>query len=127
MSNVPPEAEWWANIDNLRTRRAYQTDLRDFVRFVGIVKPDEFRTVTRAHILAWRKNLENRKLSGSTIRRKLAALSSLFDYLCERNAVSLNPVAGGVKRPKRTGNEGKTPALGDHQARALLDAQTPIR
>ena len=124
LSKIPPEAEWFANLDNPRTRRAYQIDLRDFTGFVGIVQPDEFRTVTRAHILAWRKNLEGRQLSGATIRRKLAALSSLFDYLCERNAVSLNPVAG-VKRPKGNSNEGKTPALGDHQARALLDAPNP--
>jgi site-specific recombinase XerD len=80
--------------------------------------------VTRAHVLAWRTTLEKRGLSSATIRRKLAALSSLFDHLCERNAVSLNPVAG-VKRPKSNSNEGKTPALGDHQARALLDAPDP--
>lgn len=124
LSNVPPEIEWFANLDNPRTRRAYQIDLRDFMGFVGIAQPGEFRTVTRAHILAWRKNLEGRQLSGATIRRKLAALSSLFDYLCERNAVPLNPVAG-IKRPKGNSNEGRTPALGDHQARALLDAPDP--
>jgi integrase/recombinase XerD len=60
-------------------------------------------------------------LAKSSIRRKLAAVASLFDYLCEVNAVSHNPVRG-VKRPKAEGNEGKTPALGDGQARALLDA-----
>jgi integrase/recombinase XerD len=48
-------------------------------------------------------------------------LSSLFDYLCERNAVVGNPV-DGVKRPMANGNEGSTPALGDAQARTLLDA-----
>lgn len=124
LGNVPPEAEWFANLDNPRTRRAYQIDLRDFMAFTGITRADEFRTITRAHVLAWRRRLEARQLSGATIRRKLAALSSLFDYLCERNAVLLNPVAG-VKRPRGNSNEGKTPALGDHQARALLDAPDP--
>jgi len=57
----------------------------------------------------------------SGIRRKLSALSSLFDYLCERNAVSGNPV-DGVKRPMANGNEGSTPALGNAQARKLLEA-----
>jgi integrase len=33
----------------------------------------------------------------------------------------LNPVAG-VERPRGSSNEGKTPALGGHLARALLDA-----
>jgi len=36
-------------------------------------------------------------LSPASIRRKLSALSSLFDYLCERNAVAGVPV-DGVKR-----------------------------
>jgi integrase/recombinase XerD len=89
--------------------------------FVGIKTPEEFRTVTRAHVLAWRKDLEGRELSGTTIRRKLAALSSLFEHLCDANAVTHNPVKG-VKRPKVESYEGKTPALGDGQARALLDA-----
>jgi site-specific recombinase XerD len=124
LGKVPPEAEWFANLDNPRTRRAYQIDLRDFMTFTGIVQADEFRIVTRAHVLAWRKRLEARQLSGATIRRKLAALSSMFDYVCEQNAVLLNPVAG-VKRPRGNSNEGKTPALGDHQARALLDAPDP--
>jgi site-specific recombinase XerD len=124
LANVPPEAEWFANLDNARTRRAYQIDLRDFMIFTGIARADEFRTVTRAHVLAWRKHLEGGQRSGATIRRKLAALSSLFAYLCERNAVLLNPVAG-VKRPRSNSNEGKTPALGDHQARALLDVPDP--
>jgi site-specific recombinase XerC len=56
-----------------------------------------------------------------SIRRKLAALSSLFDYLCEVNAVTSNPVKG-VKRPRTSSQEGKTPAIGDHQARSLLHA-----
>ena len=40
-------------------------------------------------------------------------------YLCDKNAVTHNPVKG-VKRPKNESEEGKTPALGDHQARKLL-------
>ena len=48
-------------------------------------------------------------------------MASLFDYLCEKNAVTHNPVKG-VERPKTECGEGKTPALGDHQARDLLAA-----
>ena len=77
--------------------------------------------MTRAHVIAWRKDLEARGLAPASIRRKLSALSALFDYLCERNAVAGNPV-DGVKRPMANGNEGSTPALGDAQARKLLDA-----
>jgi site-specific recombinase XerD len=110
LKDVPPEVEWFENLDNDHTKRAYRRDLQDFMRFTGISRPDEFRVVTRAHVLAWRKDLETRPqkrpqpLSDATIRRKMAALSSLFEYLCEKNSVDFNP------------------ALGDHQARALLDA-----
>jgi site-specific recombinase XerD len=52
-----------------------------------------------------------------------SAASSL-EYLCEKNAVDFNPVKG-AKRPKVESNEGSTPALRDHQARALLDAPDP--
>ncbi|MGF6641728.1 tyrosine-type recombinase/integrase [Paraburkholderia sp. MM6662-R1] len=124
LAAVPAEAEWFANLNNPRTRRAYRIDLHDFMDFTGIQRPEELRVVTRAHVLAWRTALETRALSGATIRRKLAALSSLFEYLCEKNAVDFNPVKG-AKRPKVDSNEGRTPALGDHQARALLDAPDP--
>jgi integrase/recombinase XerD len=67
------------------------------------------------------QELEGRELADTSIRRKLSALSSLFDYLCEHNAVAGNPV-DGVKRPLSNSNEGSTPALGDGQARKLLDA-----
>ncbi len=91
------------------------------MRFTGIARPEEFRSVTRAHVIAWRDDLAKRALSGHTLRHRLAALSSLFEYLCEKNVVTHNPVKG-VKRPPVEGYEGKTPALGDHQARKLLDA-----
>jgi len=119
LAQVPPATEWFANIDSPNTRRAYRNDLKEFMAFIGIAAPDELRLVTRAHVLAWRKNLERRELAGATVRRKLAALSSLFEYLCDQNSVPMNPIKG-VKRPKVESYEGKTPALGDSQARHLL-------
>lgn len=121
LTDVPPEIEWFANLRNPNTRKAYENDLREFQRFVGIAQPEEFRTVTRAHVIAWRKDLEHRLCAPTTIQRKLAALSSLFAYLSEQNAVLHNPV-DGVKRPKSNRQEGTTPALSDEQARALLIA-----
>ena len=122
LARVPAAVEWFANIDNPRTRRAYQNDLEDFCGFVGLTGADEFRAVTRAHVLAWRAQLETRGLAGATIRRKLAALASLFDHLLENNAVAGGNPVHGVKRPKIETNEGKTPALGDDQAKLLLEA-----
>jgi site-specific recombinase XerD len=111
--------EWFANIGNLNTRRAYSNDLQEFMMFIGIATLAELRPVSRADVLAWRKDLERRELAGATVRRKLAALSSLFEYLSEANAVTHNPV-NGVRRPSVESYEGKTPALGDAQTRHLL-------
>jgi integrase/recombinase XerD len=121
LADVPPELEWLANITNAKTRRAYKNDVGEFSTFSRLNEPAQLRTVTRAHVIAWRKHLESRELEPSSIRRKLSALSSLFDYLCERNAVAGNPV-DGVKRPAANNNEGSTPALGDAQVRRLLEA-----
>jgi len=121
LAELPPEFEWLANLTNPKTRRAYKIDVEEFIAFAGLSGIAELRAVTRAHVIAWRKDLEKRELAHSSIRRKLSALSALFDYLCEHNAVAGNLV-DGVKRPMANGNEGSTPALGDAHARRLLGA-----
>ena len=106
-----------------KNRRAYKNDVGEFSIFTRLLEPAELRTVTRAHVIAWRKHLESRELEPSSIRRKLSALSSLFDYLCERNAVVGNPV-DGVKRPVANNNEGSTAALGDSAGKLVGTART---
>ena len=74
LAEVPPEAAWFANLDSAQTRRAYQNDLKAFMAFTGIVKPEEFRTVTLGHILAWRADLEKHHLAGATIGSDLGGV-----------------------------------------------------
>jgi hypothetical protein len=69
------------------------------MRFAGINQPEEFRTLARAHVTAWRDDLASRALGGATVRLRLAAPSSLFADVCDKNAVTHNPVTG-VKRPR---------------------------
>jgi site-specific recombinase XerD len=78
LADAPPEVEWFANVSNPSTRRAYENAVKNFMRFTGIERPEEFRTVTRAHIIAWRGDLVRRGFGGSTIRHRLASLASLF-------------------------------------------------
>src|SRR5919198_6634641 len=79
LAEVPPAIEWFGNIRNEKTRRAYKGDVQDFMRFVGIESPEEFRIVTRAHVIAWRDTLLARKRADASIRR---ALSALHHSLC---------------------------------------------
>ena len=57
LADVPPEIEWFANLSNPNTRRAYRQDIRDFHAFTGLRRPEDFRDVTRAHVIAWRDHL----------------------------------------------------------------------
>ena len=122
LADVPAAAEWLANVDNPNTRRAYGRDVGEFMSMLGIRRFSELPRVRRAHVIAWRKMLEVRGLGAATRCRKLSAVSSLFRYLCNANAVDENPVSG-VRRPRmENANEGRTPALSDAQARRLLSA-----
>jgi len=71
LAEVPPELEWFANITNEQTRRAYKNDVTEFSTFAGNQAPEEMRLITRAHVIAWCAQLEARELSPSTVRRKL--------------------------------------------------------
>ena len=72
LADVPPEIEWLANITNPKTRRAYKIDVSEFLAFTGLMDVTQVRTVTRAHVIAWRKDMEVRSLSPASIRRAWA-------------------------------------------------------
>lgn len=121
--SVPPESEWLDNIriKSKKTARAYAFDVEEFKKFIGIKKPEDYRFVVRKHVIEWIKSLEKKSLSKTTISRKVSAVSSLFIYYCNANAVKDNPVLG-VNRPKVSSNVGKTPALSASEAKKLLDS-----
>jgi integrase/recombinase XerD len=38
LADEPPEVEWFANLTNRSTRRAYENAIKDFMTFTGIQK-----------------------------------------------------------------------------------------
>jgi hypothetical protein len=46
LADVPPELEWFGNIRNPNTRKAYATNFQEFRAFVEIGKPEKFRIST---------------------------------------------------------------------------------
>jgi hypothetical protein len=60
LADIPLEEEWLANITNLKTRRAYKEDVREFVAFTALQAYKGLRSVARSHIIAWRKDMERR-------------------------------------------------------------------
>jgi integrase/recombinase XerD len=94
-----PSETWLTGLGNHGTRRVYGGAIEEFREFTAIIGAGDIRTITRVHIMAWREHLFRRGLGESTVRHRLAALSSFFEFLCDKQIVACNPVAG-VKRPK---------------------------
>ncbi len=95
------------------------------MRTLGITTPDQLRQVDHRAVIAWERIMrEEEGAAASTVRRRLAALSSLFKHLVRHGAASRNPVVD-VARPSINREEGSTAAFSKAEARKLLDAPAP--
>src|SRR5579884_2556096 len=122
LAEIPEEEIWLAKQKSACTRRAYKLDVRHFMRSLGITGTDQLRQVDHRAVIAWeRMQREQEGAAASTIRRRLAALSSLFKHLVKHGAASRNPVVD-VDRPAINRDEGSTAAFSKAQARKILDA-----
>jgi len=123
IADIPEEQVWLASLKSRHTRRAYRNDVRHFMRVIGITTRAELRSVTHKHVVAWdhfMREFEDRRPSSATIRRRLAALSSLFSHLIQHAGIEVNPVRE-IRRPPAD-HEGQTPAFARKEARAVLDS-----
>lgn len=122
LAAIPEEEIWLASQKSARTRRAYKLDVAHFMRTFSITSPEQLRLIDHRAVIAWERIMrEEEKAAPSTVRRRLAALSSLFKHLVRYNVVSRNPVVD-VQRPTINREEGSTAAFSKAQARKLLDA-----
>jgi integrase len=102
-------------VTNPETRRSYSTALKEFA---GRGFP-----CTRGGVQAWRRDMENRNLSASTINARLAAIRKLareagaIGLLDEQAVSSICSVQGVRQRGQKMGNW-----LDRDQAQALLDS-----
>ena len=94
LAEIPEEEIWLAKQKSKRTRRAYKLDVQHFMRTLHIKSYDELRQVDHRAVIAWERIMrEIDQAEPSTIRRRLAALSSLFKHLKRHHHVETNPVA----------------------------------
>ena len=88
---------------------------------LGITSSDELRQVDHRAVIAWERAMrEAEHAAPSTIRRRLAALSSLFKHLVRHDHAAKNPVTE-IERPAINRDEGTTLAFSKTDARKLLD------
>jgi integrase len=91
------------------------------MRTLSITTPTELRQADHKAVIAWERFMrETEHAAASTIRRRLAALSSLYKHLIRHDHAARNPV-GKVERPAINRDEGTTLAFSKVQARKLLD------
>ena len=121
LADIPEEDIWLAKQKSKRTRRAYKQDVRHFMRTLTIRSYEELRKVDHRAVIAWERIMrENHGAAASTVRRRLAALSSLFKHLVRYSYAEKNPVSE-VERPAINRREGSTLAFSQADARKLLD------
>ncbi len=121
LAAIPEEEVWLASRKSARTRRAYRNDVAHFMKTFGIASPEELRKIDHRAVMAWEHLMrEEEGIQATTVRRRLAALSSLFAHLVKFDVVDMNPVRD-VERPVVNRREGMTLAFSQKQARAILD------
>jgi hypothetical protein len=108
LAEVPPELEWFTNIRNECTQKAYKEDIQDFMHFIGIDRPEDFRLVSCVRVIAWHDGFKDRELSPPTIRCKLSGMRT-----CRRGFM----INGGCgrRRPDDSGRRLTTPHHVDTQ------------
>ncbi len=128
------EKEFFLNYSSHYTRDSYHNDIEKFFLYLEEFFPEIKcpADIERAHVIEYRNFIQETGGIGAeaaapkTVARKLASISSYFDYLTEKGQMKFNP-ASSVKRPRR---EVRTPtnALSGPEVRNFIESintQTP--
>jgi integrase/recombinase XerD len=115
---------WKLRTPSPHTRRAYASDLDQFLAHAGIEAGawEQLTAIRPEHVAAWRDALTDGGQTNSSIRRKLTALRSLFSYLKTYGYAGANPAHGDFVSAPAVARDGKTVGLSPHDCRRLLEA-----
>jgi len=113
-----------ANQLSVHTRRAYETDLKQFFYFLeGKIQPSDLKSLRPEHIILYRKFLEEGRLTGrvmekSTINRKLAVVKSFLNWLRLNRVIGENPAQLVKGFPQS--QESSLKGLSDEEAQKIM-------
>ena len=100
------DEEFFENFTSHHTRKNYLVDINQFLEWISFYYQfDNYDQIRRIHIIKFRNFLSetgghnDEPCSPKTINRKLASLSTYFNFLVEKNLAPSNPVTS-VKRPR---------------------------
>ena len=124
--NAELQYEFFYNFESPHTRKSYRIDISQFFEFIkdnfSLIK--NYEDIKKFHLVAYRNWLTNLDLAPKSINRKMAANSSFFDFLVEKNIVPFNPGAS-IKRPRQEVRR-PTNDASDEQIRNLLELVEPL-
>jgi len=114
------------------TLRNYGADLEQWLEFLSRAESPEPAAVDLLLLREWLGDLAERGLSAVTLRRKVAALRSFFQFLVRRGAIESNParLLRSPKAPKKlpaVPSEERTVRLLDGVAAKKIDRPFPER
>lgn len=105
---------------NANTRLGYARDIRDFADWCEKRGIKDIRSVTPIAVAAFIEKL-GQTHSAPTVKRHLAAIRKLMDWLVTGHIIDVNP-AWSVQGPKHVVHRGSTPVLSAEEARQLMEA-----
>lgn len=109
-----------ATIRNRNTRDAYVHAVTHFLNWPGIGGLATLNDVRPLHVAAYIEYCGT-QFSAPTVKQRLAALRSLFDWMVRNGTMTNNP-AMSVRGPSHDVQRGKTPILAATEAKDLLDS-----
>ena len=118
-------AEFLAYLEHERnysplTITSYKSDFKRFLEFLDErAVPPKLQNVTTSVVRQYIASLSQAGYAASTVGRRVASLKSLFNYLCNCEYVTRNPLAP-VSMPKR--KRGIPTYLSPEECRRLLEA-----
>jgi integrase/recombinase XerC len=85
------------------TLAAYQHDLDAFIAFSLARNVDNWKQMDDLHVRAFVASQHRKGLSGTSLKRQLSSVRSLFNFLCRHHRADQNPATGvpAPKAPKR--------------------------
>lgn len=113
---------WLIDKASPHTRQAYGRDLAHFQRWLADTQHKEDpRTADRGDIGKYRAHVEAEGLKPATVARRLASLSSFYEYLLDEGQIRVNP-ANRVKRPKLSASSPRQWLTQDQARHCLTEA-----
>jgi integrase/recombinase XerD len=112
-------AAWLLGYASPATRRAYGADITAWLAFCDSAATDPLEA-RRVHVDAWARALQSDGATPRTVARRLAAVSSWYQYLTGEGLRAGSP-AEHARRPKIP-DKGETPGLTRGELRRLLAA-----